>query len=192
MRDGLYRNLPLSIRWRAALKSMILDAERGTIAREKVERATAQDLQREIQPRFKKAFREKTQCTDSWLCGFNVFDVGLTSRDLGGDNSPLENELLVQASHLEAEGLKGEELERQAYISATREHMLRRRRQIEQTILTEGCVEEARAAVSAAQAAFQEAVIEPIIEAFRADQPLELPAAQRPIDLDEDLSRSTP
>jgi hypothetical protein len=86
MRDGLYKNLPLPRRWQAVLRSCTLDAERGTIAREKVERAIGQDLQREIQPPFMRAFREEADRAESLLPGFRVFGE-VTSRDLGGQNT---------------------------------------------------------------------------------------------------------
>jgi hypothetical protein len=191
MRDGIYKNLPLSPEWRAVLKSCLLDAERGTIAQEKVERAIGRELQREIQPQFLKAFREKTKLTETLLQGFLVFGVEV-GRDLAGQNSPLKNGIIAQARRLEAAGLKGVELEREAVMSAVNEYKEPRKRLIEQTILTSASDQDAKATKRAVQDAFKAAKIEPIVEALLAGYSPDLPPARRPIDLDEDLSRINP
>jgi hypothetical protein len=124
MRDGLYKNLPLPRPWQAALRSCTLDAERGTIAREKVERAIGQDLQREIQPPFMRALREEADRAESLLPGFRVFGE-VTSRDLGGQNTPLETEIIANARRLEGAGLKGTRLATAAVLSAVTERTQR-------------------------------------------------------------------
>ena len=83
MRDGIYKNLPLSKPCRAFLKSCTLDAERGEIAREKCERAAGLEL-REIRPQFMAALREKAEEAGSLLPGIKAFDAEITTGDLGG------------------------------------------------------------------------------------------------------------
>jgi|ERR1700691_2524872 len=191
MRDGIYKNLPLSAPWRAFLKSCTLDAERGEVAREKCERATGLEL-REIRSQFQSAFRDRAERTESLLPGFSEFGVEVTSRDLGGQNTPLENLILVRARRLESEGLKGVVLEREAYAGALKEMRHAQLRQIEQTVLTSGSDSESRATIDAARNAVNSAEIMPIVDSFLAGRSLNLPPAQRPIDLDEDLARLSP
>jgi hypothetical protein len=191
MRDGIYKNLPLSPGWRAVLRSCMLDAERGKIAREKVERAVWHEMQREIQPQFQRAVREKTKLTESLLPGFSAFG-DVSGRDLAGQNSPLENEIIAQARRLEASGLKGVELEREAFVSAVKEYMERHKRQIELTILASASDQEAKTTRGAVQDVFKTAKIEPIVGAFLAGDSPDLPPARRPIDLDEDISGINP
>ena len=192
MRDGIYKNLPLSQSWRAALKSCCLDAERGDIAREKVERAFGLDLKSETRPQFMKTFRDKTEQTESLLPGFSVFSSELTSRDVGGHNSPLENGIIAHARRYENEGVRGGELERKAFMSASKDHMECRRRLIEQTILTERSDSDAKATVIAAQNACNTTDIKGMVDKVLARSPLDLPPARRPIEIDEDLSRINP
>jgi hypothetical protein len=142
-----------------------------------------------------KAFREKTKLTETLLPGFPVFGVDVTGRDLAAQNSPLRNDIIVQARRLEASGLKGVELEREAVVSAVEEYMERQKRQIEQTILTSqtsAADQEANATMRAVQDVFKTAKIAPIVEALLAGDLPELPPARRPIDLDEDLSGVNP
>jgi len=190
MRDGIYKNLPLSKPCRAFWKSCTLDAERGDIAREKFERAASAELHA-IQPQFRSAFREKTELSESLLPMVRVFDSDVTSRDLGGQNLPLENEIVAQARHLEQSGLKGKELEKQAYARALRETMEAQYRLVEQTILNTGSDSDSKATIGAARIANTSAKIMPIVDAFVAGRSVDLPPARRPVDLDEDLSRTS-
>jgi hypothetical protein len=103
----------------------------------------------------------------------------------------MENEIIAQARCHEDAGLKGSMLEREAILSAVKECLERRERQMEQTILTSGSDADAKATMTAAHNAFKTAKIVPIVDAFLDGFPLDLPPARRPIDLDEDLSRAT-
>jgi hypothetical protein len=188
MRDGIYKNLPLPKSWQAVLRSCMLDAERGTIAREKVERAIVRELRKIEQP-FRSAFREKTELAESLLPSIRAFGDDLASRDLAGQNSPLENEIVAQGRRLEGIGLKGPELERQAYERAIKQMMERYIRSMEQTVLTSGTDSNAKATIRAARSAIESAKIMPIVDAVLAGHSLDLPPARRPVDLDEDLSR---
>jgi hypothetical protein len=190
MRDGIYKNLPLSKPCRAFWKSCTLDAERGDIAREKFERAASAEL-RAIQPQFRNAFRERTELSESLLPMVRVFDGDVTSRDLGGQNLPLENEIVAQARHLEELGLRGAELQRQAYAGALRETMNAQHRLVEQTILNTGSDSDSKATIGAARNANGSAKIMPIVDAFVAGRSVDLPPARRPVDLNEDLSRNS-
>ena len=87
MRDGIYKNLPLSKPWRALLRSCTLDAARGEVAREKCERAAGLEL-REIRPQFMAAFREKAEDAGSFLPGFNAFGPEVATGGLGGQKLP--------------------------------------------------------------------------------------------------------
>jgi hypothetical protein len=191
MRDGIYKNLPLPKPWRALLKSCTLDAERGEIAREKCERAAGGEL-RQIPPQFMAAFRERAEVAESLLPGFKAFGAEVTASYLGGQNSPLTNQILAHARRLESAGLKGAELERASYAGALQETMNAQHRLIEQTILTSGSDSDTKATIGAARNAIRSAKIMPIVDSFLAGRSLNLPPARRPIDLDEDLSRFTP
>ena len=189
MRDGIYKNLPLSKPCRAFWKSCTLDAERGDIAREKFERAANAELCA-IRPQFRNALRERTELSESLLPMVRVFDGDVTSRDLGGQNLPLENEIVSQARHLEELGLKGTELERQAIARGLQETMNAQYRLVEQTILNTGSDSESKATIDAARKAKGSAKIMPIVDAFVAGRSLDLPPSRRPVDLNEDLSRT--
>jgi hypothetical protein len=191
MRDGIYKNLPLARPYQAFLKSCTLDAERGEIAREKCERAVGAEL-REIRTQFKVAFRERAEVAGSLLEGFKTFGDEVTNRDLGGQNSPLENLILAHARRLETAGLKGAELESASYADALQEMMRAHLRQIEQTVLTSGSDSDSKATIEAARNAVNSAKIVPIVDSFLVGRSLNLPPARRRIDLDEDLSRSNP
>jgi hypothetical protein len=65
------------------------------------------------------------------------------------------------------------------------------RRSIEQTILAAGSDAESRATIVAARNAFESARIMYIVDDFLVGA-LHLPPAQRPVDLDEDISRINP
>jgi hypothetical protein len=190
MRDGIYKNLPLSKPCRAFWKSCTLDAERGDIAREKFERAACAEL-RAIQPQFRSAFRERTELSESLLPMVRVFNGDVTGQDLGGQNLPLENEIVAQARHLEELGLKGVELERQAYARGLQETMNAQHRLVEQAILNTGSDSDSKATIGAARNARGSAKIMPIVDAFVAGCSVDLPPARRPIDLNEDLSRNS-
>jgi hypothetical protein len=191
MRDGIYKNPALSMPWRALLKSCMLDAERGEIAREKCERAAGLEL-REIRPQFMAAFREKAETAGSLLPGFKAFDADVTTSDLGGQNLPLENRMLAHARRLESAGLKGAELVAASCADALQETMSAHERLIEQTILASGSDSDSKATIDAARRAVDSAKIMPIVDSFLAGRSLNLPPARRPIDLDEDLSRLNP
>jgi len=191
MRDGIYKNLPLSKPWRALLRSCTLDAERGEVAREKCERAAGLEL-REIRPQFMAAFREKAEDAGSFLPGFNAFGPEVAAGGLGGQNSPIENRMLAQARRREGEGLRGAELVAASCADALQETIDAHERLIEQTMLASGSDSDTKAALGAVRDALRCVSITPIVDSFVAGRPLDLPPARRPIDLDEDLARIAP
>ena len=73
-------------------------------------------------------------------------------------------------------------------MGAMNDNKDRRQRQLEQTILAEKVDQHSRATLIAVKNALKTAKIEPIIDAWLAGDPPELPPTRRPIDLDEDLS----
>lgn len=194
MRDGIYKNPPISQSWRSVLRACTLDAERGSIALEKFKRAVMQDFQREIHPQFIRKFREKIELSESLLPGIQVFGAGVLSKDLGGQNSSLENSTIAHARQLEANGVKGAQLEKEAYSNAVKEYLEFQKRLMEQTIVNSNKLSdpEARATHMALQSTFKTPVVESLIDGVLAGSKLDLPPARRPIDLDEDLSRSHP
>ena len=135
-----------------------------------------------------KAVREKAE--QSLLPGFKAFGDDVTGTDLGGQNAPLANQILAHARRAESSGLKGAELVKASCAGALQETMNAQLRLMEQTILASGSNPESKATVRAARRAFGDARIVPITDSFLADRSLNLPPARRPIDLDEDLSRS--
>jgi hypothetical protein len=166
-----------------------LGAERGAIARERVARAIGQELQRQVSRQFVRAIRENTE---PLLPEFKAFGVEVTSRDLSGQNSTLENLIVTEARRLESAGLKGAELERAAYTAALKEYGTAHLQLFEQHVLASESDSDSKAIISALRNAFNSANIDLILGQFLADQ-LHLPPARRRIDLDgEDLSRVIP
>jgi hypothetical protein len=62
---------------------------------------------------------------------------------------------------------------------------------MEQTILASESGPDAKATINAVRNATGGAKIGPLVEAFVAGCPLELPPARHPIDLDEEISRTS-
>jgi hypothetical protein len=189
MRDGIYKNPSLSKPCQALLKSCTQDAERGEIARQKCDLMIGQYMQDEIAPHFITAIRGLAEDARSLLPGFRAITDQVTSRDLGGNNSPLENEILARARRCEREGLKGADLLREACVAAAREYLSRQGRVISQTIFIREGDPRANATIDAVWDAINSARIEPLVEAILSGRPLELAPARRPIDPDEDISR---
>src|ERR1022692_1439104 len=137
--------------------------KRGEITREKGERAAGLEL-REIRPQFMAAFREKAETAGSLLPGFKAFDADVTTSDLGGQNSPLENRMLAHARRLESAGLKGAELIEASCAAALQETLGANQRLIEQTVLAAGSDSDAKATLGAVRDAFSSVSIVPFVD----------------------------
>ena len=121
---------------------------------------------RQLPPQFLEEFRKRIGLMESMLPGFQVFGVDVTGSDLGGQNSPLANQILVQARSLELSGCRGDELQREACAGALAVTVNAQRRLIEQHILTAGSDLDSKATVGASRAAIRSVKILPIVDAF--------------------------
>lgn len=188
MRDGIYKPLPLSRDWQGALRSCTLSAERGEIARQRMERAVALELKRGVRPQFISMLRRTAAQSETMLTGITVFGSQSRARAFSGCNSPIENEILARASELEAAGVRGADLVRRATLRATEDYLIAITRLMEQTIFASGVDAEGKATIIAAKQASQDADIARIVDTFVKGDRFELPPVRRPIDPDEDLS----
>src|SRR5271165_5282689 len=95
VRDGIYKNLPLGRGWKSLLKSCEREKERGDTSRSKALRAIVAEIGVELSAEFLQGLLSRARRTESLLPGFDGIDRDATCRDLGGTNSPFENDVLA-------------------------------------------------------------------------------------------------
>jgi len=188
MRDGIYKSLKLGSRWKSLLRSCEREKERGETSVCKAQRAIIADLCIEISPAFIPKMLGRARQGETLLNGFTSFEVGLTSRDLGGSNSPFENDVLASAKRLEANGTRG----RNIVDLALRESLLRLKErrilQIEQHCIAEGGIE-ASPIIRAARQALVVADVSAAVNDLLDGRKPKSPRTKRPIDIEEDLTK---
>ena len=140
MRDGIFKRMPQSRQWRGMWQSCNRAAEREGIARAKAERALLGDLKKEMRAKFTANFLDRCLQTETVLPlpGVRFFGETMFSRELGGENSPLEQSTLRHARRLEEGGMKGAELATESVACAHQEWADRQMRQ-----MTQFCIDEA-------------------------------------------------
>jgi hypothetical protein len=188
VRDGIYKNLPLSSSWKSLLKSCEREKERAETTCAKALRAIVAEIGVELSGRFLHELMARARRGESLLPGFRGIDQELTCRDLGGTNSPFENDVLASAKRMEAESIRGRAIVDKALNESIEKLKRRRLRQIEQHCLSNGgtkskpVIDAAREAVSRADTS---AIADQLI---RGERP-KAPRLNRDIDLDEDLTK---
>jgi hypothetical protein len=188
MRDGIYKSLPLGRGWKSLLRSCEREKERGETACVRARRAIIAELCIEVSPTFIHEIRVRARQSESLLAGFKAFDPDLTCRDLGGNNSPFENDVLASAKRMEAKGIRGMAIVDHALKESLDRLKDRRVLQIEQHCLYEGGVE-ARPMIQAVREAVSQADTSAIVTDMTQGKRLKLPRVKRPIELEEDLTK---
>lgn len=120
------------------------------------------------------------------LPGFRAIDPSLTSRDLGGNNSPLENAVLATAKRLETKGVKGRALVDRALGESLEEHKRSRMFQIEQQCLKEAGLS-AKPVIEAARLALSQIDAAGVVAGRFEERPWRIVPTARAVDLDESL-----
>ncbi|MGD0469984.1 MAG: hypothetical protein ABSA54_16520 [Terriglobales bacterium] len=185
MRDGIYKSLKLGQGWKSLLKSCEREKERGGTASGKARNAIAKDLYIEVSAVFVHELLVRVRPTDL-LPGFRSIDPELTCRDLGGNNSPLENDVLASAKRLEGLGIRGRAIVDQALGESLKRHKQARVLQIEQHCLNEAGLK-SRPIIEAARQALLHTEIPDVIENLLQGKRLKLSRPKRPIHPDESL-----
>lgn len=187
MRDGIYKSLKLGQGWKSFLKSCEREKERGETASERARNAVAKDLYIEVSAGFVHELLGRVRTADL-LPGFRSIDPEITCRDLGGNNSPLENDVLASAKRLEAKGVRGRAVVYQALGESLERHKRARVAQIEQHCLNEAGLK-SRPIVDAARQAMLRADVSDVVENLIQGRRLKLSRPKQPIHLDESLEK---
>jgi len=187
MRDGIYKSLKLGQGWKSFLKSCEREKERGDTALAKARNAVAKDLYIEVSAVFIHELLTLVRATDLFP-GFGSIDPELTCRDLGGNNSPLENDVLASAKRLEAKGVRGRAIVDQALGEGLERHKQARVAQIEQHCLNEAGLK-SKPIVDAARQAMQRADVSDVVENLIQGKRLKVSRPKQPIHPDESLEK---
>jgi hypothetical protein len=185
MRDGIYKSLKLGQGWKSLLKSCEREKERGDMASGKARNAVAKDLYIEVSAVFVHEMLVRVRQAD-FLPGFRSIDPELTCRDLGGNNSPLENDVLASAKRLEAKGIRGRAIVDRALGESLERHKQCRVLQIEQHCLSEAGLK-SRPIIEAARQALLRADTSDVIENLLQGKRLKISRSKHPIHPDESL-----
>lgn len=181
MRDGTWKDLPLPAGWRAALKACVREAERGDVAAERVAYALARDLQNQLSPAFVRCLLAGAEESLPLLPGFDAAERLASETEL-------ERPVASRTSQLERDGVTGGDLAQRAVEMACYEWLARHERQVRQHCIgKEGTP--ALPALRAFVAAVGEVDVEATVRARLAGERLPRSALQRPIDMNEDLTR---
>jgi hypothetical protein len=189
MRDGIYKTLPLGRGWKSLLKSCERESERIETARRKAQKAATAEVWVELSPRFVRELLRITSNGASLLPGFSGFTDGSSCRDLGGNNSPFEQDVLANAKMLERKGSRGKTIVYEALGKSIENLQQRNIRHIEQHYLQNATGIESKPIIDAARTAILQtdnaSIVEQVVKGERPKtQPL-----KRPIDLDEDITK---
>ena len=186
MRDGIFKDLPLGRGWKSLLKSCEREKERGSTAYVKATRAIISELNGALGAAYFQNLTGKIKRGESLLPGFVALEEDTTSRDLGGSNTPFENDLLSSTKRQLHKGLKG----LNAIDAAMRESIENMKRRqfshIQQHYLLKAGLE-AKPTIDAAGTALGEVDSASLATQFRDSKRPALPKLVRPIDLNEDL-----
>jgi hypothetical protein len=188
VRDGIYKNLPLGRGWKSLLKSCEREKERGETSRSKAARAIASEIGVELSPQFLQALLSRARRTESLLPGFEGIDRGVTCRDLGGTNSPFENDVLASAKRMEARGVRGRAIVDGALKESIENLKQRRVRQIEQHCLSNAGTK-SKPVIDAARAAVSAVDVSTVTNHLMQGERPKVPRANREVNLDEDLTQ---
>jgi len=187
MRDGVYKNLAMPRVYRSLLRSCIREAERGDTARRLAERALERDVRRELSSGFVRELR--LMDAEGSLPGLGKLAACTNSKELGCQNSPLENLVVAQAQRLQREGDNTLGLGRRAIEEALVRWRDRQARQIEQHCVVETGADVARTITQAARTALTTADVKSIASRLIEAKPPVTSTRRSSVDLDEDLTR---
>jgi hypothetical protein len=187
MRDGIYKTLNLGRGWKSLLKSCERAKERGETAETKARAAITRDFNLEVSGVFVHELLARVR-QDSLLPEFRSLPPDLSCRDLGGNNSPIENDVLATAKRLEANGIHGRAILDRAFGESLERHKRSRMLQIEQHCLSEAGVA-AKPIIDAVRQALSRADTSELIDTRFQGKTPKVPRATRPIHLDESLER---
>jgi hypothetical protein len=151
----------------------------------KARNAIARDLYIEVSAVFVHEILARVRQSDL-LPGFRTIDPELTCRDLGGNNSPLENDVLASAKRLETRGVRGRAIVDQALGESLERHKQRRAHQIEQHCLNEAGLK-SRPIVEAARQALLRADTSDVTQSLLEGRRVKMSRPKRPIHPDESL-----
>lgn len=190
MRDGIFKNMPQSREWRGLWRSCNREAERGEITAAKAERALLADLRKELGDKFTRRFLERCLETESQLPipGLRLFGEQISGRDLGGENTPLEETTLRHARRLEESGVHGNDLAAESIACALKDWTQRQMRQMAQFCIDEAG-DPARPVIEAARQAVDAQDVGSIARAHLGIGPKPASGKVAPITLDEDLTQ---
>jgi hypothetical protein len=180
MRDGIWKGLALPREWRSVLRSCAREAERGDVAAGKLAHALAKAL-----AGVSSSFIRRLQMRADEGPAL----PGMANADTLGGTTVLEGRIAARFVQLEAAGLSADAFVSQAIAEATHEWREACGRQIRQHCHREAGVE-AGAVVSALAAAEAAVDVNRLAAARIAGEKVSRAAPRRPIDLDEDLTRS--
>ena len=135
MRDGIYKNLPMPRPWKSLLRCCDREAERGETARRMAERAVESDAHQELTPKFMRALVKAIEAINNALPGLSILPDYQASRDIGGQNNALENNVLAKAQRLALDGVRGDDLIMRATEGALAERISAQWRALEQHCL---------------------------------------------------------
>jgi hypothetical protein len=187
MRDGIYKSLKLGPSWKSLLRSCERASECGETTELKAQAAITRDFNLEVSGVFVHDLLARVR-QDILLPGFRALDDDLTCRDLGGVNSPLENDVLETAKILEAKGVRGRAILDRAFGESLERLKQHRLLQIEQHCINEAGVA-AKPIIEAARHALSCADTATLIDTKLQGRTPKVPNTKRPIHLDESLER---
>lgn len=181
MRDGTWKGLPLPYGWKAALKACGREAERGGFAAGRVAHALARDLHNELSPAF---IRRLLACARDRL----PLLPGCDTAERLAPETVFERSVANRFSSLERSAANGGDFVQCAVEAACHEWLARHERHVRQH-----CTREEGATAAPTLRAFAAAVaavdVAAVARGRLAGERLPRAAAQRPIDMNEDLTR---
>jgi len=188
MRDGIYKSLRLGHGWKSFLRSCEREKERGKTAQHKANRAIVRELNGELSGRFLRALKDHASRGELLFAGSGKLGADVSPRDLGGCNSPFENNVLKNYSRLQDEGVNGRERVAAALRAGIDELKESRTRQIEQHCLQE-VGPKAKPILEAVRIAIEKADNSSVVDGLLDENARQAPKLEpKLIDLDEDLT----
>jgi hypothetical protein len=188
VRDGIYKTLTLGHGWKSLLRSCEREKERGETARAKASRAIVRELYAELSGGFIRSLSAHAMRGEALFEGFGKLGTEISARDLGGCNSPFENNVLRSYSRLQDQGVNGRERVTASLREGIDELKQRRSRQIEQHCLQEAG-SKAKPILNAVRTAISKVENIAIVDGLLEGKDRRVPRIKNaPIDLDENLT----
>ena len=188
MRDGIFKAMPQSREWRSLWRSCDREADRGEITRRKAERALQTDLKKEMTGAFTRRFVERCAETETMLPTISGFGDIASARELGGENSPLEEGAVRHVRRLETNGLRGATLGIEAIACALADWADSQQRQMAQHCINEAG-EVAQPVIAASREALRAQDFHALARAHLESEGKSPAAKIAPVNLDDDLSQ---